>query len=121
MKYLPIWVFLLCVQGHAEAQSGTADERASCNASFHQTCQPEPTSGASSSGFAAPIGVLGSSGLEGGLVALLIMVGIARRRYRRVAGSARKVNQAGAFAMTEFHQQNNTRRALSGGDSPDRP
>ena len=89
MKYLWIAVFLFCFSGHAGAQSGTADERASCNASFHQTCVPDQSTSTSSSGFAAPIGVLGSSGLEGGLVALLIAGGIARRLYRSWAGDGR--------------------------------
>jgi hypothetical protein len=79
MKYLWIWVFLFCFSGHVGAQSGAADERASCNASFHRGCVSDAKSTTSSSGFAAPAGVLGSSWLEGGLVLLLIAGGIARR------------------------------------------
>jgi hypothetical protein len=79
MKHLWIWVFLLCFSGHAGAQSGTADERASCHASFQQDCVPDETSTTSSSGFAAPAGLLGSSWLEVGLVLLMIAGGIARR------------------------------------------
>jgi len=101
MKYLWLWVFLFCLSGHAGAQSGTADSRASCNASFHQGCPSDQTSTASSSGFAAPVGVLGSSGLEGGLVLLLIAGGIARQLYRHAAGSRRKLSCGGAVDHRE--------------------
>lgn len=89
MKYLWVWVFLFCFPGHAEPQSDTADDQASCNASFHQNCISDETSTTSSSGFAAPLGVLGSSGLDGGLVVLIAAGGIARRLYRRAAGGGR--------------------------------
>ena len=101
MKYLWIGVFLICFSGHAEPQSATADDQASCNASFHQNCVSDQTSGTSSSGFAAPLGVLGSSALEGGLVALLIAGGIARRLRRHAVGGGRKRNHRGAFERPE--------------------
>jgi len=89
MKGLWIGVFLICLSGHAVAQSVIANEQASCNASFHQNCEPDQSTVASSTGFAAPIGVLGSSGLEGGLLALLIAGGIGRRLHRHVTGRGR--------------------------------
>ena len=85
MKYLWVWIFLFCFPGHAEPQNSTADDQASCNASFHQNCVPDQTSTTSSSGFAAPLGVLGSSGLEGALVVLIVAGGVARRLHRHAA------------------------------------
>lgn len=101
MKHLWIWIILTCFSGHAAAQSSTADERASCNASFHQGCQSVQTSGTSSSAFAAPLGVLGSSGLEGALVTVLIAGGIARRLHRQAVGGGRKRNHHGALERPE--------------------
>jgi len=92
MKNLWIWIFLACFTGHAEAQSDTADERASCQASFHEGCKSDS---ASSDGFAAPGGVLGSTVLEGGLVVLLIAGGVARRLGRHAAGGGRKAPRSG--------------------------
>ena len=97
MKHLLLWALLFCYSGHAVAQSDTADDRASCNASFQQDCQSDQTSDPSSDGFAAPLGVLGSSGLEGGLVALLIAGGIAHRLRRQAVGAGRKRNHREAF------------------------
>lgn len=108
MKRLLVWLFLFCCSGQAGAQSGTADARASCNASFHQSCPAQQTSGTTSSGFAAPLGVLGSSGLEGGLVTLLIAAAVARRLYRSEAGSPRPASPRGA---TQPEQASNGRRA----------
>lgn len=101
MKYLWIVVLLLCFPDLAGAQSNTAVDRASCNASFHLGCVSNQTSTASSSGFAAPVGMLGSSALEGGLVALLIAGGIARRIYCHATGSGRKRNRCGAIERAD--------------------
>jgi hypothetical protein len=82
------WILLLlvCFPWQALAQSDTADLRASCNASFHEGCKSITTS----SGFAAPMGALGSSVLEGVLVAALIAGGIGRRLYRQAIEGKRK-------------------------------
>ncbi len=87
MKRGWILVLLVCFPWHALAQSDTADLRASCNASFHAGCKSTTTS---SIGLAAPAGVLGSSGLEGVLVAVLIAGGIGRRLYRQAIEGKRK-------------------------------
>lgn len=72
------------------AQSGgndtnpTADERASCNASFHDGCARDSGGSVSASGFAAPAGGLGTSAPESG--ALLILAGLVAwgRRLNRL-------------------------------------
>ena len=116
MKHLWIWIFLMCCPGYAGAQSDTADENASCNASFHGGC---PSGGTSSSGFAAPFGVLGSSGLEGGLVALLIAGGIASRLRRHAVGGGWKRNHRGAFERPGRHRQSMTGQDPPAGDGPE--
>lgn len=85
MKVLWVVLMLVMVSFDTEAQSQMADQQASCNASFHEGCKTEKTSTTSSNGFAAPIGMLGSSALEDALVFLLIGGGIFRYRSRRRA------------------------------------
>jgi len=99
MKRLVAGLLLCCVAGSASSyhtddasESTKADTRASCNAAFHVGCQADQTFTASSSGFAAPAGALGSSGLESALVALLLAGGIGRGLYRARAGRGRRGN-----------------------------
>jgi hypothetical protein len=60
------------------SETETADANASCNAAFHAGCaitdddHEEQTHSASSSGFAAPAGAMGSSVLEMALIVLLV-------------------------------------------------
>jgi len=79
---------IFCALGAAQvsAQSLTADERASCNASFHRGCTQVATSGVSSSGFAAPMGLIGSSAQEGASLAVMLAIVAWLSRRRRKAG-----------------------------------
>jgi len=82
-------VFLIsCALGATQvsAQSLTADERASCNASFHSGCAKDSATGVSSSGFAAPMGMIGSSPQEGAALALMLAIVAWLSRRRRNAG-----------------------------------
>jgi len=82
-------VFLIsCALGATQvsAQSVTADERASCNASFHRGCAQDSATGVSSSGFAAPMGLIGSSAQEGAALALMLAIVAWLSRRRRKAG-----------------------------------
>lgn len=82
-------VFLIsCALGATQvsAQSATADERASCNASFHRGCAQDSAAGVSSSGFAAPMGLIGSSAQEGAALALMLAIVAWLSRRRRKAG-----------------------------------
>jgi hypothetical protein len=97
MKRVWIWVLLLFCPAAALAQSETATNQANCSASFLGNCPIEQTVTTSSDGFAAPIGLLGSSGLEGLLVALLIAGGIGSQLYRRAADGAVSGNRNGSF------------------------
>jgi len=69
------------------SETTTADARASCNAAFHSGCvddgdHEEQTQTASSSGFAAPAGGLGSSPAEIVFIALLVGgIVVGRRRF----------------------------------------
>ena len=86
MKRAIVGILFLCFAAVANAyhsgisETTTADESASCNAAFHAGCadtdadHEEQTHTASSSGFAAPAGTMGSSFLEIGLLALLVWV-----------------------------------------------
>ena len=102
MKRLWICVLLFCLAGHAVAQNTTADQNASCNASFHEGCKSDQTFTTSSSGFAAPAGVLGSSALESSLIALLIAAGIGRRLYRSRSGIRGKRDCDSASRQPDF-------------------
>jgi len=83
MRCAWVLVFLLCLAGRVYGQSATADLKASCNASFHEGCKSAQTTTVSSSGFAAPAGALGSSGLESAFIAFLFSAAIGGRLYRR--------------------------------------
>jgi len=89
MRQLIAGFLIFCAPGATQvsAQSSTADERASCNASFHAGCPQESTTSVSSSGFAAPMGVIGSSPQESASLALMVAItaGLAWRRRRREA------------------------------------
>ena len=86
MKRVIVGILFLCFAAVANAyhsgisETTTADASASCNAAFHSGCvdddadHEEQTHTASSSGFAAPAGAIGSSILEIGLLALLVWV-----------------------------------------------
>ena len=84
MRQMITGFLIYCALGTAQvsAQSLTADERASCNASFHRSCTQDSTTGVSSSGFAAPMGLFGSSAEEGASLALMIAI-IAGLSWRR--------------------------------------
>jgi len=98
MKRLIAGFLLWCVAGSAAAAySATADAKASCNASFHEGCKTDQTFTASSSGFAAPAGVLGGSPVEGALLSLLVAAGVAGRFYRSVAKGSRVRGLRGAL------------------------
>jgi len=98
MKRLIAGLLLWCVAGSAAAAySATADANASCNASFHEGCKTDQTFTASSSGFAAPAGVLGGSPVEGALLSLLVAAGVAGRFYRSVAKGSRVRGLRGAL------------------------
>jgi len=86
---LMVKVFLVfCALGTTQvsAQSVTADERASCNASFHSGCAKDSATGVSASGFAAPMGLIGSSAQEGAALALMLAIVAWLSRGRRKAG-----------------------------------
>jgi hypothetical protein len=86
---LMVKVFLVfCALGTTQvsAQSVTADERASCNASFHSGCAKDSATGVSSSGFAAPMGLIGSSAQECASLAVMLAVVAWLSRRRRKAG-----------------------------------
>lgn len=85
MKHVMLGFLLFCFAAFANAyhsgisETTTADANASCNAAFHSGCvdadtdhEEEHTHTASSSGFAAPAGTIGSSIVEIGLLALLV-------------------------------------------------
>ena len=100
MKRLTLTWVLLLAAGVAQAQSSsgaapneTSDTNASCNASFHVGCQQDSGSTLSSSGFAAPAGVLGGSLPES--ASLLAMVALVLvLRWRRTARSDAKKQQS---------------------------
>ena len=91
MKRLILCLLLVGLAASANAyhsgisETETADSNASCNAAFHAGCattdddHEEQTHTASSRGFAAPAGALGSSGLELALIALLVSGAIGGR------------------------------------------
>ena len=116
MKHVWIWVLLLFCPGPAPAQSGIADEQANCNASFQGGCPADPTVTTSSDGFAAPVGTLGSSGLEAVLVALLIAAGISRRLHGHLAEGGRKSAPSGIVDHPEFGGQSSAQQELLGAD-----
>ena len=99
MKHLRRTLILLCVAASAHGYhngagdtTSTPDERASCNASFHDGCQQPSGSTLSSSGFAAPAGVLGGSLLESASLLAMVVLAVAPRR-RRASRSAAKQEQ----------------------------
>ena len=89
MRRFLFGLLLTCCAVNASAyhsgvnETTTAAGNASCNAAFNAGCPEDEhddgTQGVTSSGSAAPIGVLGSSSLEIALIALLIG-GVACRR-----------------------------------------
>jgi len=75
------------VHGNGNDDSSTADDRASCNASFHNSCPSEFNDGSSSTSVAAPAGLLGSTAWEA-LVVMLAAAASLRTNYRRRCPSA---------------------------------
>ena len=80
-RFITLLIFTLCTATthayHSDiSETETADSSASCNAAFHDGCatddHDEESHTASSSGSAAPVGVLGSSALEITLIVLLV-------------------------------------------------
>lgn len=118
MKRLWICVLLFCLAGHAVAQNTTADQNASCNASFHEGCKSDQTFTTSSSGFAAPAGVLGSSALESSLIALLIAAGIGRRLYRVRSGGGGKRDPGSAAGQPHAIERSAARQDGPAGEGP---
>ncbi|UCD67709.1 MAG: hypothetical protein JSW48_12890 [Betaproteobacteria bacterium] len=93
MKRLILCLLLVGLAASANAyhsgvsETTTADENASCNAAFHAGCptdadHEEQTHTASSSGFAAPAGDLGSSTFETAVIAFLVFA-VVRVRMRQ--------------------------------------
>lgn len=119
MKRLLLGLVFCCVAGSAAAyhtddanESTKADSNASCNAAFHLGCQTDQTFTASSSGFAAPAGALGSSPAESAAISMLLAAAIgggivrsaaARGRIRRVLTQMRRYSRgrvAGASGLS---------------------
>jgi hypothetical protein len=71
------------VHGSGNDDSSTADERASCNASFHAGCPSESSDGSSSTSVAAPAGPLGSTAWEALLVILAAAASLRTNHQRR--------------------------------------
>jgi len=72
-------------------RNGGCESELQCELSTDQTFT------ASSSGFAAPAGVLGGSPVEGALLSLLVAAGVAGRFYRSVAKGSRVRGLRGAL------------------------
>lgn len=109
MRHAIVAILLWCFAAAANAyhsgisETTTAASNASCNAAFNSSCvnadadaepdhdHEEATHTASSSGFAAPAGAIGSSILEIGLLGLLVWVVFLRTQAqsRRLSGGTR--------------------------------